>query len=125
MKETIIGIVIGIAMSIGILTIGVGAAYPNERAPYENMMAENRMSSHRGMMSLGNEDHQCPMMNRIGHIGMNSMMGMTTEEMDADDDGICDLCDMPVEACTGMMKGMEKMHNGKGHCSMMDRGEEQ
>jgi len=39
-----------------------------------------------------------------GNDEMHMMMcSMNADDMDADNDGVCDLCGMPVEACNKMM----------------------
>ena len=44
------------------------------------------------------------------HMGNHmSCMSMSLEEMDKNNDGICDMCGMPVSECKEMMEGNENM----------------
>ena len=130
MGDKTVGFIIGIA-AVFVVVAFMGAASAHLGEAQNSGVGETAtvtgnypMGSHMGMMGS--------MMHGMDMEGMDCM-GLSTDEMDADNDGVCDYCGMNVELCE-QMKGMhgsldtdfhENMHeamHGEGSaagCTMM------
>lgn len=95
MNDKLIGIIIGAALTLGVVGI-VG----NLTLAHADDSIESNYGMHGSMMGHGM------------HHGM--MSGMSLEEMEGDGDGACDVCGMPVEECLEMMDS-----GGMMNCPMM------
>ena len=116
MNEKLTGMLLGVILTVGILSIlGFAAAHGNNGNIIENGYGGIIGHMGPGMMMHGmhheNDEHDntehiegCPMMNGNYHEEMD------LEDMDQDGDGLCDMCGIPVDEClemhssnTGMM----------------------
>ncbi len=97
MNEKLTGMLIGVLLTIGILTLfGITAAHTSNSDDTER----NNIGM-MGHMSMMNGNAGCEM--------MNSHKEMTAAEMDQDGDGFCDMCGMLIEECLDMKESGNMM----------------
>ena len=111
----IIWVLVGAVLTLGLIS-GVGfvsAHYAGNNSQGQNITGLSELPSLEGMAACGMHSDESAGM----HEGGMECMGLEVEQMDADNDGVCDSCGMSVEDC----EKMEEMHSTAGMDEMHER----